>query len=117
MNALMTQASIIHDERSWEASAMAAARQQGGDGFFTSIFLFVCVLFSLALTTKTKLSALISLLIDRMHKKARFCNFSVCHRKITENVPKHWRVKSFLNFLCLFHWFFFKKRLFGRQCG
>jgi hypothetical protein len=43
---------------------MAAARQQGGDGFFTSIFLFVCVLFSLALTTKTKLSMLISLLID-----------------------------------------------------
>jgi hypothetical protein len=45
MNALMTQASIIHDERSREASAMAAG-QQGGDGFFTSIFLFVCVLCS-----------------------------------------------------------------------
>jgi hypothetical protein len=98
-------------------------RQQDGETAMDSsrrrFFCFSWVLYSLAFTTKTKLSALTSSLISSLIHRTRenstilrFCDFSASRRKIAENVPKRWRVKSFLRFLLFIPLVFLKKRLF-----
>jgi len=102
-----------------EASAMAAA----GRWILHDVdfFCFSRVLYSLAFTTKTKLSALISALISSLiHerlKKARFFDVSSTflrrRRNVEENVSKRWGV---MTFSCLFTGPFFKKTFSPQFC-
>jgi hypothetical protein len=96
--------------RPLEASAMAAA---GARWILHDVdfFCFSRVLYSLAFTTKTKLSALISALISLLiHERFDvFSTFLRRRRNVEENVSKRWGV---ITFSCLFTGPFFKKDFF-----